>query len=75
MTPVGPLRVDLGWHLVRSFVEDDPRTPEVNEADEALAGEPTLKPLFGKLRGILNSDRAKALNFWVMGRRQICWPT
>ena len=47
MSPVGPLRVDLGWHLVRSFVEDDPDTPEVNEADEALAGEPTLKPLFG----------------------------
>jgi transposase len=33
----------------------------------------TLAPLFGKLTGILVSDRAKALNFWVMDRRQICW--
>lgn len=33
----------------------------------------TLKPLFGRLRGILHSDRAKALNFWAMERRQICW--
>jgi transposase len=33
----------------------------------------TLKPLFGALRGILVSDRAKALNFWAMERRQICW--
>jgi transposase len=33
----------------------------------------TLKPLFGKLRGILVSDRATALNFWAMERRQICW--
>jgi transposase len=33
----------------------------------------TLAPLFGKLTGILVSDRAKALNFWVMNRRQICW--
>lgn len=33
----------------------------------------TLTPLFGKLTGILVSDRAKALNFWVMDRRQICW--
>ncbi|MGA9468786.1 MAG: IS66 family transposase [Exiguobacterium marinum] len=33
----------------------------------------TLKPLFGALRGILVSDRAKALAFWVMKRRQICW--
>ena len=33
----------------------------------------TLKPLYGALRGILVSDRAKALNFWAMERRQICW--
>lgn len=33
----------------------------------------TLKPLYGKLRGILVSDRATALNFWAMERRQICW--
>ena len=33
----------------------------------------TLKPLFGKLKGILHSDRAKALNFWAMAFRQICW--
>jgi transposase len=32
-----------------------------------------LKPLYGSLRGILVSDRAKALNFWAMGLRQICW--
>ena len=33
----------------------------------------TLRPLYGKLRGIMVSDRAKALNFWAMDRRQICW--
>lgn len=33
----------------------------------------TLKPLFGRLRGILVSDRATALKFWAMERRQICW--
>lgn len=33
----------------------------------------SLKPLFGKLKGILISDRAKALGFWAMERRQICW--
>lgn len=33
----------------------------------------TLKPLYGGLVGILVSDRAKALNFWAMDRRQICW--
>ncbi len=33
----------------------------------------TLKPLFGKLFGILVSDRATALKFWAMKRRQICW--
>ncbi|HEY2768911.1 MAG TPA: IS66 family transposase [Solirubrobacteraceae bacterium] len=33
----------------------------------------TLEPLYGSLRGILVSDRAKALGFWAMDRRQICW--
>lgn len=33
----------------------------------------TLVPLYGALRGILVSDRATALAFWVMERRQICW--
>jgi transposase len=33
----------------------------------------TLAPLYGALRGILVSDRAKALGFWAMERRQICW--
>jgi transposase len=33
----------------------------------------TLEPLFGKLVGILVSDRATALNFWAMERRQVCW--
>lgn len=33
----------------------------------------TLAPLFGDKRGILVSDRATALNFWAMERRQICW--
>lgn len=32
-----------------------------------------LKPLFGAMQGILVSDRAKALGFWAMERRQICW--
>jgi len=32
-----------------------------------------LEPLFGKMRGILISDRATALNFWAMERRQVCW--
>jgi transposase len=33
----------------------------------------TLEPLFGKLVGILVSDRATALSFWAMERRQVCW--
>jgi transposase len=33
----------------------------------------TLQPLFGQLKGILVSDRAKALTFWAMERRQICF--
>lgn len=32
-----------------------------------------LRPLFGAMKGILVSDRAKALNFWAMESRQICW--
>lgn len=39
----------------------------------ANSSKQTLQPLYGALRGILVSDRAKALNFWVMGRRQICF--
>ena len=34
---------------------------------------PTLRPLYGALQGILVSDRAAALNFWAMERRQICF--
>ena len=34
---------------------------------------PTLQTLFKRQRGILVSDRAKALLFWAMDRRQICW--
>jgi transposase len=33
----------------------------------------TLKSLYGELSGILVSDRATALKFWAMERRQICW--
>jgi transposase len=33
----------------------------------------TLRALFGELHGILVSDRATALTFWAMERRQICW--
>lgn len=33
----------------------------------------TLQSLFSELHGILVSDRAKALNFWAMELRQICW--
>lgn len=33
----------------------------------------TLRGLFGQLKGILISDRAGALTFWVMERRQVCW--
>ncbi len=29
--------------------------------------------LFGRVRGILVSDRATALKFWAMHRRQVCW--
>jgi transposase len=33
----------------------------------------TLRALFANAGGILVSDRATALNFWVMKKRQICW--
>lgn len=33
----------------------------------------TLKQMLGTLYGILISDRATALHFWAMARRQICW--
>lgn len=33
----------------------------------------TLKKLYGAFEGILVSDRAKALGFWAMERRQVCW--
>ena len=33
----------------------------------------TLASLHSSLEGILVSDRAKALGFWAMERRQICW--
>jgi transposase len=33
----------------------------------------TLRALFGEFRGVLVSDRATALTFWAMERRQICW--
>jgi hypothetical protein len=34
--------------------------------------EETIQSLYGALSAILVSDRAKALNFWVMRHRQIC---
>ena len=33
----------------------------------------TIRALFGTLKGILVSDRAKVLTFWPMQLRQICW--
>jgi transposase len=39
----------------------------------AKSSKDVLRPLYGALRGILVSDRAKALGFWAMERRQICW--
>jgi transposase len=33
----------------------------------------TLKALLGRIKGIIVSDRATALGFWAMKRRQICW--
>jgi transposase len=39
----------------------------------STGSEKILKPLFGALKGILVSDRATALMFWAIERRQICW--
>jgi transposase len=39
----------------------------------ANSSKATLEPLYGALSGILVSDRATALNFWAMQRRQVCW--
>ena len=33
----------------------------------------TIRPLFGKIKGILVSDRATVFGFWSMSARQICW--
>lgn len=33
----------------------------------------TIKPWFGRLVGILVSDRASVFGFWAMAARQICW--
>lgn len=33
----------------------------------------TVRALVGKLKGVLVSDRATALQFWAIERRQICW--
>jgi transposase len=33
----------------------------------------TVRPLFGRQRGILVSDRASVFLFWEMAMRQICW--
>lgn len=35
--------------------------------------EPTFRDAFGKLMGILVSDRASVFGFWAMKLRQICW--
>ena len=32
-----------------------------------------LKALLGRIKGVMVSDRATALDFWAMKRRQICW--
>lgn len=33
----------------------------------------TVRPFFGRCRGILVSDRATVFGFWLMSARQICW--
>lgn len=33
----------------------------------------TIRPFFGRRRGILVSDRATVFGFWAMALRQICW--
>jgi outer membrane protein insertion porin family/translocation and assembly module TamA len=47
MTPVGPLRVDVGYRLVRTLVKDNPSTPDINERTNALADEPDPGRIFG----------------------------
>jgi outer membrane protein insertion porin family/translocation and assembly module TamA len=47
MTPVGPLRVDVGYRLVRTLVKDDPSTPDEDERAVALANEPDPGNIFG----------------------------
>ena len=37
------------------------------------ASREALKALLGRVKGVMVSDRAKALGFWAMQRRQICW--
>lgn len=39
----------------------------------ATGSRSVLQPLYGKMLGILISDRATALTFWAMERRQVCW--
>ena len=39
----------------------------------ASSSRASLIDLYGDLKGILVSDRAKVLNFWTMDRRQVCW--
>jgi transposase len=39
--------------------------------DDGTSG--TVRNLFGRLRGILVTDRGKAFGFWAMVSRQICW--
>jgi outer membrane protein insertion porin family/translocation and assembly module TamA len=45
-TPVGPVRFDIGFRAVRTFVQDDPATPE-NERDVELGNEPDPGTLLG----------------------------
>jgi transposase len=33
----------------------------------------TIRPFFGRRRGILVSDRASGFGFWHMAKRQVCW--
>lgn len=33
----------------------------------------TIRPLFGKLLGVLVTDRASVFGFWAMAMRQVCW--
>ncbi len=33
----------------------------------------TIRPFFGRQRGVLVSDRASVFGFWHMAHRQVCW--